>query len=84
MILKQLADLINSGLLSVFNFFDQKIFQPPQMDQVLQIPWHKDDEQLVIASHTSIISYDLLIQYELMPPFEKGHNHDHDENFGKF
>lgn len=65
MIMKQLKELIDSGLLSVFNFFDQKTFQPPQMELVFQIPW-EDDEELIFASHTSIVSYDLLIHYGLV------------------
>jgi len=35
------------------------------MELVFQIPW-EDDEELIFASHTSIVSYDLLIHYGLV------------------
>ena len=61
MFVKQLQELINSELNSVFGFLNQKIFQPPQMrNTVLLIPWDSNKDELIFASQTSIVSYQLL------------------------
>jgi len=47
------------------------------MDQVFQIPWDDDGEELlIIASHTSIVSYDLLVYYNLVEQSEEDCSED--------
>ena len=46
----------------MIEFFETCIFQPPQMQIQQFIPWGDDMEEFVFASHTSIISTQLLYE----------------------
>ena len=48
---------------------------------MLQIPWNDDDEEIIIESHTSVISMELLRQFvEIDEPNAEGDEHDHHES----
>ena len=46
---------------SILNFFEQSFFSPMQMKLPQFVPWETDAEELIFASHTSLMSKDLLI-----------------------
>ena len=46
----------------IINFFEENLYQPPQMQLEQFIPWEDDDmEEFIFSSHTSVISSQLLV-----------------------
>jgi hypothetical protein len=62
MMLKSLAMILSHESSQVIEFFESSTFQPPQMQIQQFIPWGDDMEEFVFASHTSIISTQLLYE----------------------
>ena len=63
MILKSLFMTFAHPSDNVLTFFEENIFQPPQMQIEQFIPWDgEEDEEFVFASHTSLISMDLIVE----------------------
>ena len=61
MMLKSMPMLLSHSSEHVVEFFERKIYKPPQMATEQFIPWESDMEELVFASHTSLIWEDLLL-----------------------
>lgn len=64
MMLKSLAVIVSHDSDMVIEFFDKSIYQPPQMQIEQFVPWSDElgEEGLIFASHTSIISRELLLE----------------------
>ena len=62
MMLKSLALVVSNECEKVINFFDESFFQPPQMRIEQFVPWKEDLDQAVFASHTAVISPELLLE----------------------
>lgn len=64
MMLKSLAVIVSHDSDMVIEFFDHALYQPPQMQIEQFVPWSDDlsEEGLIFASHTSIISRELLLE----------------------
>ena len=45
----------------IYGFFDSAFFKPLQMRLPIFVPWESDDQDLIFASHTSIMSPNLIL-----------------------
>ena len=61
LMLKSMPMLISHQSECVVDFFEKKIYKPPQMAIEQFIPWEPEMEEMVFASHTSLIWEDLLL-----------------------
>lgn len=61
MMMMSLPRLLSHESEEVVDFFENAVFCPPQMAVEQFIPWSPDMDQLIFASHTSLISRDLLL-----------------------
>jgi hypothetical protein len=61
MMLQSLSMLLSHSSEVIISFFDNTIYQPPQMQVEQFIPWEDDMENFIFPSHTSIISSKLLV-----------------------
>lgn len=63
MVLKSFALILSHESETVIDFFENNIYQPPQMQEEQFVPgWTDDMDQFVFPSHTSVISKKFLIE----------------------
>ena len=60
MMLSNLQDMVVSGFGQVLEYFDKSQFNPPLMQSPFVVQWPEDCEQIVFASHTSLMSSKIL------------------------
>jgi hypothetical protein len=62
MMLQSLSMILSHSSEQIINFFEENLYQPPQMQLEQFIPWVDDDmEKFIFSSHTSVISSQLLV-----------------------
>lgn len=62
LMLKSLPLVLSHESQAVINFFEERIFCPPQMQIEHFVPWNPDLEEVIFPCHTSIIWKELLIE----------------------